>query len=203
MLPISDRFERAVVHGVRLHAHQARKGAAEEPYVAHLFAVAALVMEHGGDEDEAIAGLLHDAVEDQGGAPRLAEIREAFGARVAAIVEGCSDAIDAPAASWRARKEAHVAHLRDHADASTRLVVACDKLHNARSLLREHAREGESIWARFRGGRDGTLWYYRAMDAVFLELGPAVVGRELAAVIRSLETGATDPDAPPPPQAPW
>ena len=134
-----------------------------EPYLAHLLAVAAIVMEHGGNEDEAIAALLHDAVEDQGGLPTLEEIRRRFGPAVAEIVEGCSDAVVTPKPPWRQRKEAYIARLRN-ASASVRLVSAADKLHNARSHPRASiVASGESLWANFRGGRDGTLWYYRTV----------------------------------------
>ena len=144
-----------------MHAEQRRK-LSGEPYLAHLLAVAAIVMEHGGNEDEAIAALLHDAVEDQGGLATLEEIRRRFGRPVAEIVDGCTDAAETPKPPWRQRKEAFIARLTN-APASVRLVVAADKLHNARSILRDYRRLGESLWGHFRGGREGTLWYYRAV----------------------------------------
>ncbi len=124
-------------------------------------AVAAIVLEYGGDEDEAVAALLHDAVEDQGGKPTLEEIRRRFGDRVAEIVVGCSDADETPKPPWRGRKEAHLARLRKASD-SVRLVVAADKLHNARCLLRDYRLRGNEVWEHFHGGREGTLWYFRA-----------------------------------------
>lgn len=163
MLPmaLTPRFEEALLYAARLHAEQRRKRT-DVPYVAHLLSVTAIVLEHGGDEDEAIAALLHDAVEDQGGAPRLAEIHQKYGPRVAAIVANCTDTDLTPKPPWRARKEAYLAHLTS-ADRSTQLVSAADKLHNVRSLVEDYRTAGEDVWARFNGGRDGTLWYYRAV----------------------------------------
>ena len=155
----SARFQEALSYAVGLHAEQRRK-LSGEPYVAHLLAVAALVMEHGGNEEEAIAALLHDAVEDQGGLATREEIRRRFGDAVAAIVDGCTDTTETPKPPWRRRKEAYIARLRD-ASTSVRLVAAADKLHNARSILREYRRLGESLWGHFHGGREGTLWYFR------------------------------------------
>ncbi len=149
----STRFSDALVYAAALHAQQRRK-VSGEPYLAHLLAVAAIVMEYGGSEDEAIAALLHDAVEDQGGLPTREEIRRRFGETVAAIVDGCTDTAESPKPPWRERKAAFLARLQD-APASVRRVVAADKLHNARSILREHRRLGEAIWGHFRGGRDG------------------------------------------------
>jgi (p)ppGpp synthase/HD superfamily hydrolase len=160
-MTLSSRFTDALSYAAALHAQQRRK-LSGEPYVAHLLAVAALVLEHGGNEDEAIAALLHDAVEDQGGLPTLAEIRRRFGPTVADIVEGCTDTADSPKPPWRQRKEAYIARLNG-ASASIRLVSAADKLHNARSILRDYRRIGEALWSHFRGGRDGTLWYYRTV----------------------------------------
>ncbi|MBX3411589.1 MAG: bifunctional (p)ppGpp synthetase/guanosine-3',5'-bis(diphosphate) 3'-pyrophosphohydrolase [Pirellulales bacterium] len=158
---LSSRFESALVYAAQLHAAQTRK-ASDVPYVAHLLAVASLVIEHGGDEDEVIAALLHDAIEDQGGAPTRAAIVERFGPRVAEIVAGCTDAEVMPKPPWRARKEAHLAHVAVASD-SIRLVIAADKLHNARALLHDYRLHGELLWERFNGGREGTLWYYRSM----------------------------------------
>ena len=152
---LSRRFEAALLLATRLHATQTRKGG-RIPYVSHLLGVASLALEHGGDEDVAIAALLHDAVEDQGGRPTLARIRRRFGARVAEIVEGCTDADTVPKPEWRTRKERYLRHL-DTASAEVRLVSACDKLHNARAILFDYRVHGEALWKRFKGGRDGTL----------------------------------------------
>jgi (p)ppGpp synthase/HD superfamily hydrolase len=144
-----------------LHRQQRRKGT-DTPYIAHLLAVAAIALEHGASEDEAIAALLHDAVEDQGGAARLKEIRARYGDIVAEIVAGCTDTDEQHKPSWRPRKERYLARLR-HEPASVRLVSAADKLHNARSVLADYRALGEDLWPRFTGGREGTLWFYRAV----------------------------------------
>jgi GTP pyrophosphokinase len=157
---LSPRFSEALVMAAALHAGQLRK-IAGTPYVGHLLAVCGIVLEYGGGEDEAIAALLHDAIEDQGGAPTREEIGRRFGPAVVAIVDGCTDSDVQPKPPWRGRKERHLAHLRE-APAAVCLVVAADKLDNVRSMLREYRRHGESLWGYFRGGREGTRWYYRA-----------------------------------------
>lgn len=182
---LSARFSEALVFAARLHAAQVRKGG-DTPYVSHLLAVAALVLEQGGDEDEAIAALLHDAVEDQGGKPVREVIARCFGERVAEIVDGCTDADTIPKPPWRERKEAYVAHVR-HASPSVRLVSAADKVSNARAILADYRQVGEAVWARFKGGREGTLWYYRALIAAFREAGPTPLVDELDRVVTELE----------------
>jgi (p)ppGpp synthase/HD superfamily hydrolase len=174
---LSPRFTSALVHATELHQNQERK-VSGVPYVAHLLRVAGLVLEYGGNEDEAIAALLHDAVEDQGGMPVLEEIRQQFGAATAEIVAGCSDACSRPKPPWRDRKQAHVDHVRT-ASPSVQLVVAADKVDNARSLLREYRTRGESLWNFFHGGRDGTLWYYDAMLAALKDVGVTALVEEL------------------------
>ena len=129
--------------------------------------VASLVLEAGGDEDLAIAALLHDVVEDCGGAPMLKEVRRRFGSRVAKIVDGCTDADTYPKPPWQERKEKYIRRLKTE-DADTRLVSAADKLNNVRSILSDYRVIGESVWSRFNGGRDGTLWYYRTLLDEFL-----------------------------------
>jgi (p)ppGpp synthase/HD superfamily hydrolase len=158
---LTRRFAEAFAYANELHSGQVRKGSGA-PYVAHLLAVTALVLEHGGDEDEAIAALLHDAVEDQGGLPILEVIRHRFGDEVADIVEAASDATVVPKPPWRARKERFLARIGE-AGRSAALVIAADKLHNVRSILDDYGREVGRIWSLFRGGRDGTLWYYRSV----------------------------------------
>ena len=175
----------ALSYAATLHADQQRK-ASGEPYLSHLLAVAALVMEYGGNEEETIAALLHDAVEDQGGMATLAEIRRRFGPAVAEIVEGCSDTAVAPKPPWRQRKEAYIARLRT-APASVRLVSAADKLHNARSILREYRRQGPSVWRHFRGGRDGTLWYYRTVVDTLKHSGVNPLVEELERTVAEIE----------------
>jgi (p)ppGpp synthase/HD superfamily hydrolase len=158
---LSARFSDALVYGCQLHALQRRKGS-DVPYVAHLLAVAAIALEHGADEDEAIAAVLHDAIEDQGGQAVREVIERRFGPRVAQIVDACTDTDQTPKPPWRQRKEQYLVHLTT-ADDSARLVTAADKLHNVRSLVDDYLVHGESLWARFNGGREGTLWYYRAV----------------------------------------
>ena len=182
---LTPRFDDALVYARRLHDGQVRKGSGT-PYIGHLLAVTAIVLEHGGNEDEAIAALLHDAVEDQGGAPTREEIRRRFGDSVVAIVDGCTDTDQTPKPSWHQRKEAHLAHLRE-ASSSVRLVAAADKLHNARSVLADYREHGEAIWEQFRGGRAGTLWYYRAMTDALADAGPTPLSAELDRTVGELE----------------
>ncbi len=188
-MALSSRFSEGFSYAAALHARQRRK-LSGEPYLAHLLAVAAIVMEHGGNEDEAIAALLHDAVEDQGGLPTLEEIRRRFGPAVAEIVEGCTDTALMPKPPWRQRKEAYIARLQN-ASASVRLVSAADKLHNARSILREYRQRGESLWASFRGGREGTLWYYRTVVETLKQSGVNPLVEELDRTVTELEAVST------------
>ncbi len=187
MTTLTPRFVDAVAYAAAAHAGQARKGSAT-PYLAHLLAVAAIVLEYGGDEETAVAALLHDVVEDAGGRPRLADVRARFGEAVAAAVEGCTDADTLPKPPWRGRKEAYLARLAGE-PAAVQLVSAADKLHNARSLLADHHELGPALWARFNGGREGTLWYYRTLVDAYTEAPPALV-RELDRVVTALEVRA-------------
>src|SRR5829696_1842307 len=154
-------LESALKYASRLHAKQARKGS-DAPYISHLLGVAAIALEHGATEKEGIAALLHDAVEDQGGQATLDTIRRRYGKRVAGIVAACSDTDESPKPPWRERKEAYVARLRTE-PYSVRLVVAADKLHNVRDVLRSYRIHGDDLWSHFKGGRDGTIWYYGAV----------------------------------------
>lgn len=181
----SGRFLEALEYAAELHARQTRKGT-DTPYVAHLLGVCALVIEHGGGEDEAIAALLHDAPEDQGGRATLETIRARFGPRVAAIVEACSDTLETPKPPWRARKEQYLAHL-EHADDGMRLVSVADKLYNARSVLDDLKQTGEAVFERFTGRKEGTLWYYRALSERFTRLGPRALAAELERVVSEME----------------
>lgn len=182
---LTNRFEEALVYATQLHAKQTRKGTTT-PYISHLLAVTALVLENGGNEDEAIAALLHDAIEDQGGAATREEIRRRFGNTVVAIVNGCTDAEVLPKPPWRARKEAYIAHLRS-ASPSVRLVSAADKLHNTRAVLADYRILGDSLWQRFNGGKEGTLWYYRAATNTLKESGTNPIVEELERVVSELE----------------
>ncbi|MBI3695772.1 MAG: HD domain-containing protein [Acidobacteria bacterium] len=182
---MNSRFQDALVYAAGLHADQKRKGTGI-PYVAHLLAVAGIVLSHGATEDEAIAALLHDAIEDQGGDATRRQILARFGPVVAEIVEGCTDTDQDPKPPWRPRKEAYIAHVR-HASPSERLVSAADKLDNARSILRDYRAVGEAVWRRFTGGREGTLWYYRALVKAFRGAGSNALVEELDRVVTQIE----------------
>jgi GTP pyrophosphokinase len=188
------RFREALVYAAELHARQRRKGSGA-PYVAHLLGVTAIVLEHGGGEDEAIGALLHDAVEDQGGKPLLEIIRQRFGPAVAEIVAGCTDADTMPKPPWRERKEAYLAHL-PAASRSVQLVSAADKLYNVRSIIADYRTHGEEVWTRFTGRRAGTLWYYRALVDAFGKLRDAPLFAEFERAVAELEALAPrDKDA--------
>jgi len=196
-LEINERIERALALASRLHRNQQRKGSGV-PYLSHLLGVASIVLEYMGSEDEAIAALLHDAVEDQGGKPILEMIQSEFGANVADIVAGCSDSFSTPKPPWRVRKEEYLEHLVQ-APRSVRFVSAADKLHNARCILADYRKLGETLWDRFRGGRDGTLWYYHRLVEIFKQLDPSPLTDELARVVEELDrlialSSDTNPD---------
>lgn len=191
---LGPRFEEALVYANHLHAGQGRKRSGV-PYIAHLLGVTALVLEDGGDEDEAIAALLHDAVEDQGGLATLEEIRRRFGDRVAGIVAACTDAYDTPKPPWRERKEQYIAAIR-MADASARRVSLADKLHNARATLRDLTREGNDVWRRFNGGKEGTLWYYHQLIEVFSAYGSTYLLDTLKRTVAEIERLADSPAGP-------
>ena len=182
---LGPRFDRALLFAKRKHEGQARKGTST-PYVAHLLGVAALVLEAGGDEDMAIAALLHDVVEDCGGPPMLREVRKRFGPRVANMVEGCTDAFVEPKPPWRERKEKYLQNLSKK-DADTHVVSAADKVYNARAILLDYHEIGEAVWQRFSGKKDGTLWYYRELAKEFNRANVNRLGPELARVIAELE----------------
>ncbi len=184
-MPYGERFEEALLYAAQLHRDQTRKGTGV-PYITHLLAVAAIVGENGGTENEVVAALLHDAPEDRGGKDRLEDIRARFGDEVAEIVDGCTDTYEYPKPEWRPRKKAYVAHVAK-ASPSVRLVSAADKLHNARSILTDLRAVGDELWDRFTGGKEGTLWYYRALVEVYAETGSNQVVEELDKVVREIE----------------
>ena len=157
----TERTGGALAYMFELHGAQTRKGG-DVPYITHTLSVAALVGEFGGDEDQFIAALLHDAVEDAGGLETLETIRARFGERVAAYVWACTDTAELPKPPWRERKERYIAHI-PMAPAQARLIAAADKLHNARSIALDLRLHGPVVWKRFLGARDGTLWYYEAV----------------------------------------
>lgn len=182
---LTDSFTSALTYAHQLHANQTRKGG-NIPYVAHLLSVTALVLEDGGSEDEAIAALLHDAVEDQGGAPILLAIQQQFGDTVAAIVQGCTDTTVSPKPPWRDRKESHLEDLRQ-ASHSVRRVTLADTLHNARSIYTDLKQVGNQLWTRFSGGREGTLWYYRSLLEVLKSKENSPLEVELDKTILEIE----------------
>ena len=190
---MTSRFENALVFAARLHRQQRRKGS-NVPYVSHLLAVAALVIEQGGDEDEAIAALLHDAIEDQGGTAARERIRRHFGDRVTEIVEGCTDSQANPKPPWEERKRNYIAGI-GKMPASVRLVCAADKLHNARSILSDYRNLGEGLWQQFKGRKEGTLWYYRALVDALDSSGRTPLVDELDRVVGDIERlAAAQPD---------
>lgn len=159
--------------------------------------VASLVLEAGGDEDLAIAAFLHDVVEDCGGHPMLNRVRRLFGKRVAEIVDGCTDAYTVPKPPWRERKESYIRRLQKET-AGTRLVSAADKLNNVRSILSDYRALGESVWSRFNGGRDGTIWYYRTLRDEFLRKDNNRITVDLDLAVQELESLTGCPPHPQP-----
>jgi len=184
-LILSPKFEQALLYAATIHAGQTRKGSTI-PFLAHLMGVASIALEHGADENQAIAALLHDAVERAGGQARLEDIRARFGEKVAEIVEGGTQPKGNPEPPWRARKAAFIAHLPRALD-SVRLVAAADKLHNARTLLRDLRALGDSAWDRYSGGKEGMLWYYRCLVQAFKTAGVNPLVEELEHVVAEIE----------------
>jgi (p)ppGpp synthase/HD superfamily hydrolase len=168
-MKLSKKFEEALIYAAQAHCNQTRKKTGI-PYIGHILGVTAIALEYGANETEAIGALLHDTVEDCGGAERLIDIRKRFGEDVAKIVDGCTDTDQTPKPPWLERKTAYLAHLKD-SDASTRLVSASDKLHNTRAILAELRRHGPEVFERFSGKKDGTLWYYRSLVTAFRQHG--------------------------------
>ncbi|HUN64330.1 MAG TPA: HD domain-containing protein [Candidatus Sulfotelmatobacter sp.] len=176
----------ALAYAARLHARQFRRRT-QRPYIGHLLSVTSIVIEYGGDEEMAIAALLHDAVEDQGGLRRLREIRKKFGERVAHIVDGCTDSYAQPKLPWMERKRAYVKRVAGES-AEVRLVSAADKLSNARETLYEFRVHGNAVFDRFAGKKEGTLWYYRALVTEFRKAGSNPLVEELDRVVTELES---------------
>ena len=188
------RFESALVYANQVHQGQQRKGTGI-PYMAHILGVAAIALEYGADEDEAVGALLHDAAEDGGGEARLAEIRARFGDAVGDIVLGCSDSlVEHPEDKlpWRERKETYLTHL-ERASRSVCLVSAADKLHNVRSIIRDLRMHGNDVWERFQGRRDGTLWYYEAVADVLSHRYHSPLTRDLQREVKELLDLADNP----------
>jgi (p)ppGpp synthase/HD superfamily hydrolase len=183
---LTPKFIEALGYAARKHATQTRK-ASEVPYLGHLLSVAGLVIEADGTETQAIAALLHDAAEDQGGERTLAEIDEKFGAGVASIVAECSDTFEAPKPPWRARKERYIDHLRVASEDAV-LVSLADKLDNARAILRDFRALGNEVWQRFSvQDPQLQLWYYRSLLEVFGQRTHSWMVGELRDVFDALE----------------
>ena len=182
---LTDRFFTAVRYAADAHAGHFRKGTSV-PYISHLLGVASIVIDAGGDEDEAIAGLLHDAAEDAGGRERLDDIRAHFGDRVARLVEACTDSWTTPKAPWLERKQKYAEHARTLSPASLR-VSAADKVHNAYAILRDLRNIGEEAWKRFNAGPDDILAYYQSMVRSYREAGGGRLVDELDRIVRGIE----------------
>jgi GTP pyrophosphokinase len=182
---------RAFAYAAALHGEQRRKGT-NIPYLSHLLAVAALVLEHGGTETQTVAALLHDAVEDhpRGGTTRR-EIQEEFGAEVLAIVEACTDADRHPKPPWKERKERYIAHVAE-ISSPARLVALADKVHNARAILRDFQTLGDALWNRFNASKAEVLWYYGALADIFLRVDGSPLAHELYRVVTELEALADE-----------
>jgi (p)ppGpp synthase/HD superfamily hydrolase len=187
-MDLTARFDNAFRFAHDLHRAQRRKGTSI-PYVAHLMGVAALVVEHDGDEDQAIAALLHDGPEDHGGAPVLRAIERRFGADVARIVADCTDSWTDPKPDWRVRKEAYLAKLPETPERSL-LVSLADKTNNAEAILYDWRALGEAVWPRFKGGADGTRWYYGALADFFRRTTPGRLSDRLMRAAREFSGGA-------------
>lgn len=159
--------------------------------MAHVMAVCALALEHGADEDVAIASLLHDSVEDStDGAAMQRTIEEDFGPRVARIVIACSDAIAVPGEPkppWKERKERYLHHLEQEADGDALLVSACDKVHNARSILTDLRKQGNEVWQRFTvTDPHEQLWYYTSVLEILQRRLPGALIDELAGLVEAI-----------------
>src|ERR1700683_3058694 len=187
---LTERFQRAFALASQVHAHQLRKGT-RIPYMAHLMSVAALVLEYGGSEDAAIAGLLHDSVEDSAdGAALAAQMPAQLGPHVAAVVLACSDAVAVegqPKAPWRERKHAYLEHLASEHDPDTLLVSACDKLHNARAIVSDLRAVGATVWDRFSQTDPlAHLWYYKSLVACYVDRVPQQLYDELSTTVERI-----------------
>jgi (p)ppGpp synthase/HD superfamily hydrolase len=190
--PLTDRFAAAFELAWQVHGRQLRKKTGI-PYMAHVMAVCALALENGADEDVAIAALLHDTVEDsQDGAATLRRIEEAFGQRVARIVRLCSDAVAVPGQPkppWKERKERYLHHLEHDADRDALLVSACDKVHNARSILADLRTDGDELWQRFTvTDPRQQLWYYTSVLKILQRRIPSPLTDELAGLVAAIDT---------------
>lgn len=185
---LTEKFRSALNFTYQLHKDQLRKGSGV-PYLSHLLGVAGLVMEDGGTETEVIAALLHDAVEDQGGAPALKRIEFKFGTHVAALVDFCTDSLETPKPPWRERKLAIIGKVALASESEYRILLA-DKLHNLRSIRYALRRHGDAVWERFKGGKEGSLWYYHELLSNFQERGDHPFLEEMEAILKALQDQA-------------
>lgn len=179
----TERVDRALALATRAFRNIRRKGT-DIPYLSHLLQVMVTVAEHGGDEDQLIAAVLHDYLEDIDGAS-ADQVAAEFGERVARLVVGLSDAVARPKPPWRERKQRYLEHLRG-SPAELKLISAADKLHNARSIRRDLARVGDAVWDRFSASRDETLWYYRELVGALGAGWATALLDELAAEVDAL-----------------
>jgi (p)ppGpp synthase/HD superfamily hydrolase len=186
--PLTDRYLAALKLAFQLHQNQSRKET-QVPYLSHLMSVSALVLENGGSEDQAIAALLHDAVEDQGGKQTLDLIQSEFGDEVARIVEGCSDSDTIPKPPWKERKVDFLEKLKA-ADEAVLLVSLADKLHNARSLLQDLKSDQNNVWEKFTGGKTGTLWYYQCLADIFDQTPFSILRTDLRSLVDEITSHA-------------
>jgi (p)ppGpp synthase/HD superfamily hydrolase len=182
---LTNRLDRAFIYAHEVHAQQVRKGTSL-PYVGHLMGVSSIVLDDGGNEDEAVAALLHDAAEDQGGRERLEDIRSKFGDAVAAIVEDCTDAWEVPKPAWVVRKQAYIQRARTLPPSSLR-VSAADKVHNAYGILRDLRNVGEAVWERYEASADDVLAYYESLVRAYREAGGGRLVEELERIVRGIQ----------------
>lgn len=185
MTNLSPLFTEALIFATELHANQKRK-ILDIPYIAHLLGVASLVLEYGGNEEEAIAALLHDALEDQGGEKTRQEILKRFGEKITQIIDGCSEIYEKPKPSWQRRKEIYIKNIST-ASPSVRLVSAADKIYNIRSLIKDYRLLGEEIWSHFQTGKEGTSWYYQELIKAFSQSEITPIIEELIRLQKELE----------------
>lgn len=189
---VSTRFDAALAYALDAHDQQFRKGT-RVPYAAHLLSVAGLVLEDGGSEEEAMEALFHDVVEDQGGLPRLADVRERFGDRIADVVAECSGDDKSTGLPWAERKQRYLNHVVTSSDAALRVSLA-DKLHNARSILTDYREQGDQLWSRFNAPEpkgENTLWLYESLVAAYQQRLDGRSSRlldELSLTVRELRT---------------
>lgn len=180
-MALSKLYDEALIYASDLHRTQVRKGSGT-PYIAHLLSVSSRVLSAGGTEVQAIAGLLHDSAEDQGGQATLDEVRKRFGTDVAQIVADCTDSWIEPKPAWRPRKVAYLSLLPKKASSSL-LVSLADKVDNAEAILNDYRTIGDQLWRRFTGGRNGTIWYYRELSGIFDAVLPGALARQLALTV--------------------